>query len=494
MAISNGIVKHDKQLGSKQKALRINLDSRIYGSFAEIGAGQDTAAQFFKAGGASGTIAKTMSAYDMTFSDEIYGPEPGGRYVVESRLSKMLKHEYDLCEMRLSGQRGANTLFFAFANTVVALNYQKTNEAHGWIGLRFQLEPLAAYNEVIIHVKMLDNDSGLQQQALGVIGVNLMYGCFYYHKSPETLLLSLLDDLGTDRIQIDMIRLQGFDFAHVDNRLMSLYLVKHNFTEIAMFAPNGNVLQPSEALYKKNILLLRGRLRPIANVHMDMLRTGLEAFKAEPDVDGNKLVMVAELTLQNLRARGESNIDEKDFLDRVDILCSLGETVMISNYEEYHRLVAYLSKLTRLKIGLILGIPNLQYIFEEDYYASLPGGILESFSTLFSRKVKLFVYPTLKDGKLYNCQNFELPDHLKPLFQYLIQNDKIQDIQDFNETNLHISTDRVLELIQRGESGWEEQVPVEVAQMIKDKCLFGYPCVVFEPKQINQIHQAVGNL
>ncbi|TAG18374.1 MAG: TonB-dependent receptor [Cytophagia bacterium] len=494
MAGNNGTVKHDKQLGTKQKALRINLDTRIYGSFAEIGAGQDTAAQFFKAGGASGTIAKTMSAYDMTFSDEIYGSEPGGRYVVESRLVKMLKHEYDLCEMRLSEKRGDNTLFFAFANTVVALNYQKTNEAHGWIGLRFQLKPHSPYNEAIIHVKMLDNDSGLQQQALGVIGVNLMYGCFYYHKSPETLLISLLDDLGTDRMQIDMIRVQGPDFAHVDNRLMSLYLVKHNFTEVAMFAPNGNVLQPSDALYKKNILLLRGRLRPIANVHVDMLRTGLEQFKAESDVDSNKLVMVAELTLQNLRSGGESNINEKDFLDRVDILCSLGETVMISNYEEYHRLVAYLSKLTRLKIGLILGIPNLQYIFDEQYYLNLPGGILESFSTLFSRKVKLFVYPTLKEGKLYSCQNFELPDHLQPLFQYLIQNDKIEDIRDFNETHLHISTDRVLELIKRGEPGWEEQVPVEVAQMIKDRCLFGYPCVVFEAKQVKHIHEAVGNL
>ena len=494
MAVNNGIIRHDKQIGTKQKALRINLDPRIYGTFAEIGAGQETAAQFFKAGGASGTIAKTMSAYDMTFSDEIYGYEPGGRYVVESRLVKMLKHEYDLCEMRLSEKRGDSTLFFAFANTVVALNYQKTNEPHGWIGLRFQLSPQSPYNEAIIHVKMLDNDSVLQQQALGVIGVNLMYGCYYYHKSPETLLLSLMDDLATDRMQIDMIRFLGPDFAHVDNRLMSLYLVKHDFTEIAMFAPDGNVLQPSEALYKKNILLLRGRLRPIANVHVDMLRTGLDQFKEEPDVDASKLVMVAELTLQNLRSGVETDINEKDFLDRVDILCSLGETVMISNYQEYHRLVAYLSKLTRLKIGLILGIPNLQYIFEESYYSTLPGGILESFSTLFSRKVKLFVYPTLKDEKLYNCENFELPENLRPLFQYLVQNDKIEDIKNYNEANLRISTDNVLALIKRGEPGWEDQVPPEVAKMIIDRCLFGYPCVVFEPKQLNHIHQAVGNL
>jgi hypothetical protein len=486
-------IPYDKNLGTKQKALRINLDRRIYGSFAEIGAGQDTAANFFKAGGASGTIAKTMSAYDMKFSDEIYGPEPSGRYVVESRLMKMIKHEYDLVEQRLDEKRGADSLFFAFANTVVALNYQKSNEGHGWLGLRFQLTPRSPYNDVVIHIKMLDNDSILQQNALGVIGVNLIYGCFNYYKSPETLLLSLMDDLSPDRVQIDMIRIQGPDFQHVDNRLMSLYLVKHGFTEVAMFGPDGQVLQPSEALYKKHILLLRGRLRPITHVHVDMLHNGLKQFKAEPDVDEKKVMMVAELTLQNLRGL-EKDINEKDFLDRVDVLSSIGQTVMISNYHEYHRLVAFLAKTTRLKIGLVLGVPNLEYIFEESYYQNLPGGILESFSTLFSRNVKLFVYPTFKNGKLYNCQNFELSTNLQPLFNYLVCNDKIEDIRDYNEENLRISTDRVLELIKRGEPGWEESVPVEVAQMIKDKCLFGFPCVVFEPKQAAHIHQAVGNL
>ncbi|MFN4145118.1 MAG: TonB-dependent receptor, partial [Runella sp.] len=375
----------------------------------------------------------------------------------------------------------------------VALNYQKTNEGHGWIGLRFQLSPRAPYNDVVIHIKMLDNDGILQQQALGIIGVNLMYGCFYYYKSPEILLLSLMDDLGTDRIQIDMVRFEGPDFQHVDNRLMSLYLVKHGFTEVAMFGPDGQVLQPSEALYKKHILLLRGRLRPVANVHVDMLRNGLKQFKAEPDVDEKKVVMVAELTLQNLRGN-EHEINEKDFLDRVDVLSSIGQTVMISNYQEYHRLVAFLAKATRLKIGLVLGVPNLEYIFQEEYYQNLPGGILESFSTLFSRNVKLFVYPTIKNGQLCSCQNFELPTHLQPLYHYLVCNDKIEDIRDFNEENLKISTDNVLEQIKRGEPGWEEFVPTEVAQIIKDKCLFGFPCVVFEPKQAAHIHQAVGNL
>ncbi|GAB3756892.1 BCNT domain-containing protein [Spirosoma pomorum] len=468
---------YEKNIGTKQKALRINLDRRIYGSFAEIGAGQETAAMFFKAGGSSGTIAKTMSAYDMTFSDSIYGVEESGRYVVESRLVKMLSKEYSLLEKRLAEQRGSETTFFAFANTVVALNYQKTNDAHGWIGCRFQQSPLSGYNDVIIHVKMLDNENVVQQQALGIIGVNLIYGAFYYAKSPETLVLSLMDDLSPDRIQIDMIRFSGPDFAEVDNRLMSLHLVRNGFTDAALFGPDGQVLQPSEALYKKNILVMRGRLRPVTNVQMDMIENGVKQFKAEHDVDENRVVSIAELTLHNLKSSDQS-IDEKDFLDRVDILCSMGQTVMISNYLEYYKLVAYLARLTRLKIGLVVGIPNLEYIFEEDHYEFLPGGILESFATLFSRKVKLFVYPTLRDDTVYTCNEFELPPTLEPLFQYLVRNDKIEDITDYNEENLHISTDRVLEMIQQGEDGWEQMVPERVAKRIKDYCLFGYPCEV----------------
>lgn len=479
---------YEKNIGTKQKALRVNLDRKIYGSFAEVGAGQETAAMFFKAGGASGTIAKTMSAYDMTFSDNIYGVEESGRYVVESRLIKMLNKEYSLLEKRLAEKRGPDTTFFAFANTVVALNYQKTNEGHGWIGCRFQLTPQAAYNDVIIHVRMLDNENVLQQQALGIIGTNLIYGCFYYAKSPETLLLSLMDDLTPDRIQIDMVRFDGPDFASVDNRLMTLHLVKNGFTDAALFGPDGRVLQPSEALYKKNILVMRGRLRPVTNVHVDMIDNGLKQFKAEPDVDPERVVMMAELTLQNLKAN-EQGIDEKDFLDRVDILCKLGQTVMISNYHEYYRLVAYLSRLTRLKIGLIMGIPNLEYIFDEAHYEFLPGGILESFATLFSRKVKLFIYPTLHEGAIYTCNEFKLPERLEPLFQYLVRNDKIEDIRDYNEQHLHINSDRVLEMVQQGEDGWETMVPEGVVRQIKDNCLFGYPCEVEYVPISEQIRQ-----
>ena len=326
------MITYDKNLGTKQKALRINLDRRIYGSFAEIGAGQDVAANFFKAGGASGTIAKTISAYDMAFSDAIYGEEPSGRYVCEPRLVKMLNREYKLLNVRLT-ESASEKMFFAFADTVAALNYQKTNDPHGWIGLRFQLRPDSEPNDVIIHVRMKDNDNILQQQALGVIGVNLVYGCFYYHEQPEILLQSLMDDLHTDRIEIDMIRFAGPDFADVDNRLMSLYLVKKGFTNAALFGPDGNVMNPSEAFYKKHILAVRGRFRPVTNVFVDMLKKGQMQFENEPDVDDDKVVVLSELTLRSLQS-GDEEINEKDFLDRVDILCSLGQTVLISNFHE----------------------------------------------------------------------------------------------------------------------------------------------------------------
>lgn len=467
-------------IGTKQKALAINLDPQIYGSFAEIGAGQDVAANFFKAGASSGTIAKTMSAYDMLFSDAIYGTDEKRRYVSERRLITMLDREYSLLIERLAAQRGARSTFFAFADTISALNYHKTNVGRGWMGVRFQLVPGGHYNDVVLHVKPLDGDNNLQQQAVGILGVNLIYACFYYHNNPLQFLLSLLDDLSKDRLQIDMIRFEGPDFTKVDNRLMSLLLVEKGFSDAAVFGPDGKNLQPSEVLYKKHIVVIRGRFRPLINVHLDMLTTGVKQFLEEPDVDKTKVVVLTELTLQALKERNAdltAEIDKKDFLDRVDILCSLGHTVMISNFHEYYKLVSYLSTMTQLKLGVILGYPNLEYIFSEEHYKMLPGGILESFAALFSRKVKLFIYPTLRDGIIQNCQRLNLPPHLIDLFRYLIANDKIEDILDYKRINLDIETDTVLQLIKQGADGWEEYVPEEVAASIKERGLFGYVSV-----------------
>jgi len=463
-----------KKLTTQEKSLRINLSRAIYGSFAEIGAGQEVAANFFKVGGASGTIAKTMSAYDMKFSDAIYGV--CDRYVCEDRLIQMLDHEYKLLPERLQ-HRVKETRFFAFADTVEVLNFERTNQGHGWIGLRFQLKPEGPYNDCVVHVKMHDNDPLQQQVSLGILGVNMIFGVMFM-KDPDHIISSLLDGLTSRRMEVDMFRLSGPDFAHVDNRLMALKLVKNGLTKAAMFGPDGTVMQPSEALYKKNVLVLRGRFRPVTHVNVDMLLASRRHFKREPDVDKSRMVVLTELTLNDLSSDGQ--IDEKDFLHRAEIICSLGQTVLVSNYFEYYRLVEYLSKITKgKKIGLVLGIYALQKVFEEKTYENIRGGILESFASLFGTNVKLYIYPSLRMGsdQLFTLADFEkeLPANLRSLFRYLMDNNKLEDIRNANVSNLHIISDNVLAMIRKGQEGWEKFVPSKVEEAIKENGLFDYP-------------------
>jgi hypothetical protein len=477
-------MEEQQGMGPREKARVINLDPISYGAFAEIGAGQEVASHFFKAGGASNTIAKTMSAYDMTFSNAIYGVEESGRYVGQSRLMKMLDKEYRLLEQRLGIKKGFERAFFAFANTVTTINYQRTNQGHGWLGVRFQLRPQTPPNDLILHIKLHDKDTLSQQQAVGIIGVNMIYAAYYLNNDPEKLVCSLMDGLSTERIEVDMIRLSGPDFEDVDNRLLSLQLVKNGLTNAAIFGPDGNVMQPSDLLYKKNILVIRGRFRPLTLVNLDMLKRGFEQFSKDEDVRRDKIEILAELTIKDLRADSNTDeIDYQDFLDRVDILSSLGCTVMISQYQEYYRLVTYFSQYTKEKIGLVLGIYSLEQIFNEKYYENLSGGILESFSQLFSRNVKLYVYPAnMKEDsrELYTCRNFELPENQIDLYQYLLANDKIENIKDFDRNILHIMSDKVLKMIKANEEGWESMVPEGVAHAIKEKKLFGYTPIVTE--------------
>ena len=463
------------KLTTKGKALRLNLNEKIYGTLAEIGAGQEVAMNFFKAGGASGTIAKTMSAYDMTFSDAIYGESE--RYVCQEKLYKMLDKEYSLLSERLH-LRGKRSNFFAYANTVEALNYKKTNQGHGWIGLRFQLHPHSEPNDCIIHVVLKDNDALWQQEVLGKVGVNLIYGC-YHISDPEELIESLTDNFNDDRVEIDMFRLKGPDFHHVDNRLMSLHLVKQGLTQATMFNQDGKVQQPSEALYKKNILVLRGRFRPVTYVTVDMFISSLKYFKKYTQAEKNDIVVLAELTLNDLSSDGE--IDEADFLDRVDLLCSLGQTVLISNYPEHYKLSTYLNQFTRKsEVAIIIGTGNLKRLFEESYYENLKGGILEAFGKLFLGHVKILVYPSLNENGdgLDTCENFKPEKHLQHLYDYLYQNNCIEDIPKANFDNLNIISDDVLDLIRKGDSGWEKFMPHKVADTIKSQCMFDYPCKV----------------
>ena len=472
------IIPGDKKFetipSTKDKALRINLNENIYGTFAEIGAGQETVRNFFRAGGASGTIAKTMSAYDKDFSDAIYGVEADGRYVTESRLKRMLDYEIKLIEERIVRKKHPNKMFFAYANTVATIDFAKKYKGHGWVGIKFQTDAKEAYSEITLHVRFKETEAILQQQTLGTLGVNLIYGAYYKHDQPKKLLRYLYDHIDQDKIEIDTINFDGPCFENVDNRLMSLQLIKNGMTEAVVFGPDGNMILPAAIFYKKNILALRGSFRPVTKVNMDMYDKSLKLFHQESKVDEDKTVVVFEITLSNLRAEGE--IDEQDFMDRVRILCNLGHTVMISNFQEYYRLVEYFSNYTRNRMGLTMGVNNLVAIFDEKYYRHVSGGILEAFGKLFFKDLKVYLYPMHdpKTGKLINSDNLKVHPRMKELYKFFKYNGKLVDIEDFNEDYLDIFSRDVLEKIENNEEGWENEVPEGVPELIKAKHLFNY--------------------
>jgi hypothetical protein len=461
----------EMDVGTNKKAFQINLDGSRYGTFAEIGAGQEVARRFFVVGGAAGTVAKTMSAYDMTFSDAIYGPTD--RYVSRKRLHTMLDHEYKLLIERLDAKLGAQRIFFVFADTVAARSFKQRNESHGWLGVRFQTQPRSEPNEIIIHVRLLDDTNVDQQEALGVIGVNLIYGSFY-HQQPERLISSLQENLAQGRIEVDMIKFSGPAFCNVDNRLMSLQLVSQGLTDAVMFTADGETVQPAEVFYKKALLVERGSFRPITFATNDMLEGARRKFLQETGCTETDLVVLMEMTLENLLAEGQLN--HADFLARVDILGALGRTVLISKFGEYHRLAAYLSRYTNKMIGLVMGVPSLMQIFDEKYYLNLEGGILEALGRMFKGSLKLYVYPMIDDatGRTVSATQLEVATNLKSLYRYLIDNEFIAEITDYQPEYLRIYPPDVLIRLQTGDSSWEKMVPPEVIEIIKNRGFFGY--------------------
>jgi len=479
-------LKGDRELENvvplKQKALRINLNKHTYGSFAEIGAGQETVRHFFRAGGASGTIAKAMSAYDKNFSDAIYGSEEDGRYVTESRLKKMLHYEIDLMEDRLGRDKHPDKRFFSYANTVTTIDFVKRFKGHGWVGIKFQLDSLEEYNEIVLHVRFKQTDSKLQQETLGMLGVNLIYGAFYLHDKPKELLKSFYDHIDKDTIEIDMVNFSGARFMYVDNRLMSLHLVKNGMTEAVMFGPDGNNLLPAQVLFRKNILALRGSYRPVTKVNMEILEESKKMFFAEKKVDKENTKIIFEITLHNLRAEGK--INERDFLDRAEILCSLGQTVMITNFQEYYKLVDYFSEYTKARMGLAMGVYNLIQIFDEKYYRNISGGVLEAFGKLFYKDLKIYLYP-LKDsktGEIITSENLRVHPRMKELYKYFKSNGRILDIVNYNPEILEVFSREVFKMIAKGEPDWEEMLPEGVPKIIKDQKLFGYSKSKFDKK------------
>lgn len=471
--IHNGDPILDSVPTIKQKALKINLNENIYGTFSEIGAGQETVRQFFRVGGASGTIAKSVSAYDKDFSDAMYGIEDDKRYVTQNRLKKMLVQETNLIEQRIVREDYPNKMFFCYANTVATIDFAKKFKGHGWVGVRFQIDPNDDYNEIVLHLRFKENIARQQQETLGILGTNLIYSAFYKYHTPKKIIQYLYDNLEEGQLEIDTINFSGPVFKNIDNRLMSLELVKNGLTEAVMFGPDGNNLLPAAVLYKKNILALRGRFRPVTKVNEDMYVQSLKLFLQEKKVEQNNTIVIFEITLADLENKGA--IDERDFMDRARLLASLGETVLISNYKEYYRLVEYFAMYTTKKIGLCMGVNNLIEVFDPKYYIKLSGGILEAFGKLFFKKLKIYLYPVIsKDGEIITSENLKVHPRIKELYKFFKFNGRIEDVKDYNADSLKIHSNEVLEDLQNNNTGWEKMLPKSVASKIKKQKLFGY--------------------
>lgn len=458
---------------TEQKALDINLNDPIYGTFAEIGAGQEVARNFFQAGAAAGTIAKTMSAYDKTYSDAIYGVEPSGRYVSEPRLYKMLDHEWHLMEERLKESRPDAT-FFVFADTVQAINYTRTIKGNGWMGLRFRLVPDGPVNDMVLHVKMLDTNNRLQQEAIGILGVNMIYASFYYNDNPEKMVMSLVDNI-KDRVSIDLLRINGQSFNYFDNRLVSLYLVKHKLTSVAMFDINSRSIHASEFLYRESLMVIRGNFRPPTIVTQDVIECSFNQFRDETTLSDDKLNLMMEMTMDYLKGDG-ADIDEKDFLERADMITALGHKVLLSDCANHEMLINYLSDYKISNLGLVIGVRELQSIITDKYTQNQDGRLLVAFGELFSQNIRIYVYPaqTAETDEIITAENMTVPEGIKFLYQYLLDSRQVVAVKKFNSDILHIYPTDVLSDIQENKTGWEQKVPESLVKLIIERQLFGY--------------------
>jgi len=464
-------------LTARQKALEVNIDNTIYGSFAEIGAGQEVVRNFFRAGGAAGTVARSISAYDMAMSDALYGRSEDGRYVSIHRLHKMLLHEYETVVDRLFETRESGTRFFAFADTISAKGFKGNKPCHGWLGVRFQHEAEASSSEVIIHVKLHDKQAVSQYETIGILGVNLIHAAFNHNDDYKIFVTSLMDNLTKDSIEIDMISAKGPAFSKVDTRILNLELVTQGHTKIVIFDEAGNIQPTADLLYKKNLLVLRGSFRPPTHLNVDMLSCGLTKFANDLNVaeSDDSILVLPEISMNNLRYSSDNGyINSSDFLARIDLLNALGNKVMITNYDNFYCLNSELSSLARRKIAFILGVHNLRELFNSKRFEGIASGHLGALGEMFNPDTKVYVYPQRDENtnELLTSQNMKLSSSSLQLLNYLKSENKVDDITDFVESHLTIWSKEVLEAIQAGNQEWESKVPASIATTVKERKLF----------------------
>jgi hypothetical protein len=457
-----------------QKALRINLDEKKYGTIVEIGAGQEVARQFFLAGAAAGTIAKTMSAYDMKFSDAIYGVQEDGRYVSKGRVKAMMEQEFDLVVDRVGDIRSKSSRYFTYAATVAAKSFNRKNECHAWCGIRVQMYPGAKPSNITVHVRMFDDNAEAQQQALGVLGVNLIYAAYYYFENPKQIIDSLTDGMKANRIEIDSIDFEGPYFEDADNRIKNIHLIRSWKTRAIMFKPDGTVAVPAEMLYKKNILTIRGSFRPVTKLNVDMIEQGQNSFSALPGVDPSNTIAIAEISLNDAHGN-DAKVPESDIVARVQLLNSLGYNVMVSDYTRYFSLRAYFRQFTQLQIGIVMGMVNVKQIFDENFYRGVEGGILEGFGKLFPDNTRLFIYPEMdEDDHVTEFTDVKVPDHLRFLYRHLLENGFLHGIECSDPSLFNIYSRKILKQLASGQQGWEKNLPDGVADEIIKHKFFGY--------------------
>lgn len=455
---------HKTTLG---KALEINQDEKIYGAFAEIGAGQEVARFFFQAGQASQTIAKTMSAYDMIYSDEIYGKEKSGRYVCESRVIKMLDKEYSLLQKRLNESRGDKTTFFAYANTV-ATGDQKKRFSHGWMGVRFQTKPNGEFNDIVLHLRMMDKYRLIQQETLGVLGVNLVHAAFRHLKNPREFISHLVDTIKDGQVLIDFIRFSGPDLKSFNNKLLNLELVRKGLADAVLFDPQEEILSISDAVFKKPLVIQRGSYRPVTNSHLDVLEKGLVEFKRDFKSSAQDALVIFELPMHSFE-EGDK-IDEQDFLDRVRCLCALGQHVLVTNFSLYYKLKRFFRQYTTAPLVLIINASHLDKLFAKKHYADLEGGLMEGLGKLLDDETKVYVYPHKVKDSCQTAKSFHPSAEIQKIYDHYLANKQIMDISNCDQTSDFLHSEDVRKLMLKRDKNWEKLVPKKVRELIvKDK-------------------------
>ena len=382
-----------QRLDTHHKALTVNLDLSTFGSFAEIGAGQEVARWFLLVGAASGTVAKSISAYDKEVSDDLYGS--GSRYVSKQRLEAMLDNEWTQLLTQLSKTRGQQTRFFCFVDTVSARNFAGTNDAHGWIGLRFQSQPGGPPNDVLLHVNMRDASNVLQQQAIGILGVNLIYATFYEVQTQESFLEGLAQDVVAERIEIDYVDLRGPAFESWDRRALLVHLVRAGLAEAVCFSSKGSTVPPTEVLYKKAVVLAPGYFGHTdalhSQVHTRLLASGIQELQKELGETNSITAGFFCLTVAPFTPN-EPAPEIPDLLRRIDALLAAGGNVLLFRRVELYHMTALVNRHTKAPVRFVAGL-SLMIRASEDAYGNLEGRRLEALARLFAQNVRIYVYP-----------------------------------------------------------------------------------------------------